>query len=217
MARLFGAGNSLQYTSGAIASTYPFTMACWFYSTSNSANQYLMQLRDSTDGDFCALQLRGDQAGDPIFAQSFDGATDEAKTSSGYSTSTWQHAAAVFSATNSRAVYLNGGSKGTNVGSTTSSGFNQMYIADNNVSGTRNIIGAIANAAMWNVVLTDAEILQLAKGVSPIYVRPASIQAYWMLVGNLSPEIDIINNYDMSLVGSPTKQGGRWIYAGQFR
>lgn len=52
--------------------------------------------------------------------------------------------------------------------------------------------GDIAEAAIWNVALSDAEIAMLAKGLSPLRVRPASLVSYVPMNGAASPVIDIV-------------------------
>ena len=63
----------------------------------------------------------------------------------------------------------------------------------------------IAEAAVWNVDLTDAEVAILAAGYSPLFVRPQFLVAYWSLFGDSSPEPDIIGGYDMTLNNGPTQ------------
>lgn len=43
--------------------------------------------------------------------------------------------------------------------------------------------GAVAEVCVWNVALTDAEILALARGANPFLVRPAGIGGYFPLWG----------------------------------
>ncbi|MHC4316732.1 MAG: LamG domain-containing protein, partial [Planctomycetota bacterium] len=61
--------------------------------------------------------------------------------------------------------------------------------------------GKIAHGFIYNVVLTDAEILRLANGALPTEIRPESLVAYWPLIDN---DKDIIGGYDMTPENSPT-------------
>ena len=45
--------------------------------------------------------------------------------------------------------------------------------------------GSIAEPAIWNVALTDAEIASLAAGFTPDQIRPQSLQFYAPLVRDL--------------------------------
>lgn len=52
-------------------------------------------------------------------------------------------------------------------------------------SSANNFNGTIAEAGIWNVALTDDEILGLARGFTPNQIRPQSLQLYAPLVRNL--------------------------------
>jgi len=100
---------------------------------------------------------------------------------------TWGHAAAVFVSTTSRFAYLNGVAGTENTTSripvttpdTTNIGARILRDATVNIPAIESLI---AEAAIWNVVLTAAELLQLAAGYSPLFVRPASLVAYYPLI-----------------------------------
>lgn len=63
--------------------------------------------------------------------------------------------------------------------------------------------GRVAEAAIWNVALTASEVAALAKGVSPLQIRPASLQAYWPLIGRQSPEPDWVGGFNLTLTNAP--------------
>lgn len=50
--------------------------------------------------------------------------------------------------------------------------------------------GHIAECAIWNTNLSVGEIESLGRGLSPAFVRPQSLQAYWPIYGTASPEPD---------------------------
>lgn len=56
---------------------------------------------------------------------------------------------------------------------------------------TLHLIGKVAEPAIYSVVLTQAEATSLAKGFSPMMVRPQSLSSYKPLGGRFSPEIDL--------------------------
>ncbi len=60
--------------------------------------------------------------------------------------------------------------------------------------------GDVAEVASWAVALSAPEIASLAKGFSPLLVRPASLKAYWPLVRDGRPHF---GPSAASLVGSP--------------
>jgi hypothetical protein len=64
----------------------------------------------------------------------------------------------------------------------------EAFVIGNRSDDARNWAGSIAGVAMWNVVLTAAEMARLATGVSPQCVRPASLVLYVPLAIGNSPE-----------------------------
>jgi hypothetical protein len=62
--------------------------------------------------------------------------------------------------------------------------------------------GSIAEAAIWNVALTDAKVAILAAGFSPLFVDPQSLVAYWPLVRDTDD--DVVGGYDMTAYNTPT-------------
>jgi hypothetical protein len=112
----------------------------------------------------------------------------------------------VFASTTSRTSYLNGTASTTNTTSNnpSASTFDVTDIANNQAASARAnyFNGLIAEAGIWSVALTLAEIQSLAKGVSPLMIRPASLIAYWPLIGQTSPEIDLRGRYEMTVSGA---------------
>lgn len=210
MSRLFDGVNDYLENSNAVLSTVPITMACWFYSTSNSAKQRLMSIgdKDST-ADFFHLSAMGNIAGDPLRASARrGGTTGTASTSSGYSINTWHHATAAFTSNSNRDVYLDGGSSGNNTTSSTPASLDRTRIGLRASSGTDGpMVGRIAEAAIWSVALVAGEIAALAAGFSPLFIRPDALKAYWPLGGPLSSndaDNDIAGAYHMTSSGSPS-------------
>jgi len=61
--------------------------------------------------------------------------------------------------------------------------------------------GSIAEAAIWNAALTDAEIASLAAGFTPDQIRPQSLQFYAPLVRDL---VDVRGGRTITNVNSAT-------------
>ena len=208
MARLFDdASTQFLTTSNGIASI-PFTMACWFKTDADGVSQSLMSPTNTASANnYFRLDVRMDIAGDPVTITSIDGTVAEGgETTTGVTINTWNHACGVFASTTSRSVYLNGGSKATSTNFDSPSGQNRCDIGTVYTGGASylHMSGSIAEAAMWGVALTDAEVAILALGYSPLLVRPQSLVAYWPLIGRTSPEIDLVGGYDLTLVNAPT-------------
>jgi len=180
-----GVNQSLYSGTTPIAGAPPFTMACWFRPGDDTTLGTLMAVADSSavSNQFHALLLAGTEPGDPVMAWSYGTGNGFALSSSGVTLGTWHHACGVWTATNNRAVLLDGGSKGTNATASTATGLEWISAGDT-WRGTAPqhsyyFTGNIAEMAMWDVALTDAEVAVLAAGYSPIFVRPQNLVAYW--------------------------------------
>jgi hypothetical protein len=92
----------------------------------------------------------------------------------------------VWVATNDRRAYIDGGSKGTNGTSRTPSGVNKTgvgYLCRSSQTGYFS--GRIAEVAVWDAALTDAEAALLGAGYSALFVRPQDLLVYWPMVRKL--------------------------------
>lgn len=159
--------------SSFIGLTEPLTLAAWFRSDSITLTQGILSVGDVVAEDDWSLQAAGGVGGDPIYAQSWDGAVNsEAVSTTGYSANTWHHACGVFKASNDRAVFLDGGSKGTN-------GDNRVVddVDIVTVAGTTDLTyapfsGRIADVRIYNRALSDAEVYEIYRNPWELY-KPA--------------------------------------------
>ena len=137
------------------------------------------------------------------------GTSGPADTTAAPPADTWFHFAGVWISSTSRAAYLNGGNKGTSSVNVTPTGIDRVQFGARSRNGGASTdygdFDGLGEIGLWNAALTDAEVAVLAKGVSPLMVRPQSLVAYWPLLGNQSPEIDLVGGYDMTLNAAPTK------------
>ncbi len=200
MARLFVRSNQESvYIASIPVSVPPFTFACWFRTTSITQRQYLMLIRNPS-GHYHALQARGDQAGDPVSAATFVGGVADTR-KSGIVANTWMHATGVWAATNSRKVYLNGVGSTPNTTSKTVTALNVTRFATIS-TGFDHLDGSIAEAGMWNVALTQAEINILAAGYSPLLVRPQNLALYLPFIRD--DDEDLIGGLSFIAVNGPS-------------
>jgi hypothetical protein len=63
----------------------------------------------------------------------------------------------------------------------------------------------LAEAAIWNVALSDTEVAALAAGYSPKTIQPTALVAYWPLIGDWTPEIELISGQNFTIQGSLTQ------------
>ena len=216
MARSFASASTeyLSISSSAVFD-YQATMVCWFNVTNITADHSLMCISDTgSDSHYWWLAARGSVAGDPIYAQTRSGSSTFAKTTSGYSANTWHHAAAIYASDGDIRALLDGGSKGT-AGATYGlpESIDSMAIgALLRTSAGYTPNGMIAEAAIYNIALSDAEVLMLAKGYSPLQIRPDALLCYWPLGGiygvnsgnAANGDIDIVGGYNMNPVNTPS-------------
>ena len=152
---------------------------------------------------YYALLMSGTTSGDPLYLEARAGGTSSyARTTTGYSINTWHHSCAVVASATDRRVFIDGGSKDTET-VTRNPTITTTAIGVNLHGGTayNGMVGAMAEAAIWDVALTDAEVAIVASGISPLLMRPNDLVAYWPIIGRTSPEIDIFGGYDMSITG----------------
>jgi len=109
----------------------------------------------------------------------------------------WNHLAGVMAGVSERYSYLNGdtANKGTNTTTITSIAglLNRTCVGCIYASTTlsQTMQGRVAHPAIWSVALTDAEIVMLSQGVSPLLVRPESLVFYMPYLGRDTNDIDI--------------------------
>lgn len=206
MARAFDdALSQFLYVASTPIVAAPFTLAAWGKCDVDDGYRTVLSIGDKdVTSDAWALRFEGEGTGDPIAFLSWDEpAFGKALTSTGYSTNTWHHLCGVETAANSRAVYLDGAGKGTD--STASSPDN----ADRTTIGIEAMInlaqpmsGDVAEVAVWDDALTDAEVAILAAGFSPLFVRPQNLVFYVPLVRD--NDQDIVGGLSFTPDNSPT-------------
>lgn len=202
MARLFDdASNEYLIKTPAILTSVPITMACWFNSNDITVSQILMAISDdAADSDYHLLATLDNIAGNPLYIATARSSAAFAQTALGYSINTWHHACGIFAAVDDRRVYLDGGNKATNGDSRTPVSLDNTTIGIlQQFTPFGHMSGLIAEAAIWNIALTDAEVLILANGYSPLFVHPQNLVAYWPLIRGLN---DRVGGYNLTATGT---------------
>ena len=213
MARNFSAGNYLHNSAAAPISAYPLSMFCWWRVTNDSGAKDLMAV--TNDNSNLVKMAAGGQhviayvviAGGASYADNVDG----------YAVSTaWHNSVATFTNATDRKLYLNGGTPATNTTSRAMPGsLGDGLIGASRTDGTFIFTGDIAEPAIWNAELSAADVAVLNAGYSPLFVKPGNLVHYWPLIGRSSPELNLMADYTMPLVGAPTAAAHpRIIYPG---
>lgn len=197
MARAFASASSQKVQLDlAPVSDVPMTIACWARTASTATNQVIAAVGRRSTSSAARYQLYFRSTGHiAAFCQNSGGtstSTIEDSAGSTYAANTWYHCCAVFGSTTSRAIYRDGGNSSTSTSSVTVGTVDTTTIGaryDGSVFGLY-LNGQVAEFAVWSAALTTEEIASLAKGVSPLSIRPDSLATYTPLFGNNSPEED---------------------------
>lgn len=191
MARLFTANTDYFVLGSALVTSVPLSMACWIYCTTlptSHGDEYtLVQISDSSGaGKFDSWYIRIDDSSGKNRPQAImrNGALNNALCSAEISVNTWHHICGVWAATDSGAIYLDGGNKATdstNVTGITGLDSTQLGRVDLGTFQDDYFDGRMAEAAIWDVALTDEQVAALAAGASPMHVSPSAPVGYWPL------------------------------------
>lgn len=201
MSRTFNGSNEYLSVGSVVVAVAPLTMAAWARSTSIASNQDVVSIGvDGVNNNTFRLVMAGGVGGDPVRLRTRDTVNADVDTTTGYFADTWHHVCGVEVSTSGRAVYLDGGSKGTNATDATPTGMNKTSIGIAANLGA-DFIGSIAEVGIWNVALTDAEVLVLSKGYSPLCVRPQSLVFYVPLIRD--DDEDLVGGLSLTASGSP--------------
>jgi len=138
------------------ANGFPCTISTWCKTDVDSILEVLASLQNTSAGIQRHLHyLAGHAGGDP--ARILSGTSAYANTTTGFSTNTWHHITTMVAAANSRAVFIDGGSKGTNTGSLTPTGIDRFSIGSSGNSADYSpFSGYIDEVRLSNIVRSDA-------------------------------------------------------------
>lgn len=189
--------------SSAVVSAFPFTFACWFNVTSTGTSQALMALADENNNAGYARLLLSSTG--PVLRA--DGPSITASTYDNPGANAWHHGAAVFSTSTLREVFYDGTSGGSETSGTHAlTGVDNMVVAGqhaNNASINATVNGKVAEAAIWTVALSDAEVASLASGISPSLIRPDSLIRYYPMITTSDAPNSIVGG-TQTVNGTPT-------------
>lgn len=198
MARLFVSAQTQYFElARAVVTAPPMTFACWFNPTSNDTEMTLVIAGTASSANH-KFKILGAFPSPGVIRCSSQATTEAAAVTTGqtYSGNLWNHAAGTITSNTARAAYLNGGNKGTDTtnkspNAPNTTGIGTQYQTSNGHSETMD--GLMFDVAIWSAALTDGEVLALARGIRPRFIRPMSLVGYWTLGRsnfNMSPEPD---------------------------
>lgn len=177
----------------------PFTLVAWAKVANTNANKGIIALESTVNNHAFSMYLAAGAANGILsyFVRDVNGFSQPQGLTP--QANTWTHYAAVERASNNRAIYFNGMFDGGNTITRTPSSINKITIGS-----TMN--GAIAEVAIYDVDLTNAEIASLAKGITCNKIRPENLRFYTPLIRNLQDVrggLNINNNNGATVANHP--------------
>ena len=222
MARLLndGTGDYLVLNTASVTGP-PFTLSIWL--NPNDVGNIVLQALSigdiSEEDETWSLGMQGWAGGNPLdFNTVTPAANDFARTTTGVTINTWHHACAVAVSSTDRSVFIDGGSKGTSTMDLSPANVDTIHIGSLARATPVNFwSGLLAEAAIWNAALIDAEVAALGAGMSPLLIRPGNLVDYWPIIGYGSEERDIIGRNNLTMFGTAVAAHPRVIYPARRR
>lgn len=214
MARTFSSGNYLALGSAsALEITGDITIAAWVKISSSDVDNVLVGAYQ-TSGAYTGWGFgAGFNGGGKISYWSNNNGAWQSSTGT-VGNNAWTHIAVRISGTGAGAgtFYRDGAADGTFTHSAPGASGQSKTIGAT-ADGSNPFDGSAAEIAVYSAALSADEVAALAKGFSPLLIRPASLVAYWPLVGRMSPEPDRgKNNLAGTLTGSPAQAEHPRVY-----
>src|ERR1051326_1340717 len=188
-----GTATKVSGVPAAAVSGVPSSMCARVNISATGIFQIVVVLTNKTnDNEFFYLGVIDTQA---ARADTDHGGSSAAATTSTTigATGVWHAICGVWSAVNSRAVYLDTvASKQTNSTRLTPTGIESTavgYLYRLNPTAFTN--GLVADVGIWSVALSDAEVGMYMAGFSPSCARRDSLVGYYLMLSKVSPEPDI--------------------------
>jgi len=205
MAYEFNGTNQHMTTASSPVSAYPMTLAAWAKVDTASTDQAILSVNQNASPNHRIVIYRS--AINDVRAQSF-GSSNATAITSYAGTGVWFHIAGVFSSSSSRVVYSNGVGSAVDATTSTINALDEIIIGARRATTGMGLYfnGNIAEAGVWNVALSAAEIASLADGMTCDKVRPQSLVFYAPLVRDLQDVkggLTITNNNTATVANHP--------------
>ena len=210
MARALNGTTQFLRRDAAIVTAPPCTLCAWVRPGAINRDQMILTLSWGNGGG------RYDQLVILIFSNNKAGADTylsttltRASSSGTVATNTWYFVCGTFSTTAGQYVWLNDVKSASGGNSQAPANMNRTTVGGLTATSDNLYLpwnGRVAEAAIYNDVLTDAEIIALSRGQLPISVRRENLSAYWPLGGRYGQsDVDRWKNkYDVTAYNAPT-------------
>jgi hypothetical protein len=180
------------------------TIACWIWIRTlpgaSNAGMIMTFYEESQTEEFGTHDKQLILGSDGLlYTRIYDGAVKSTTGSTVMATSTWYHTGLSIDGTNLKG-WVNGVNEGSVAAGASFTGYTNPSLRLCGLTTTLGLAelarerhdGRIADFAIWSAALSTGEFAALAKGVSPLRIRPASLVAYYPLFGAGSAEPDAI-------------------------
>jgi Concanavalin A-like lectin/glucanases superfamily len=194
---------------------FPMALSCWFRGGPQGAFRYLATklllagehpsyaLTTATNGDLRFIVGWGASPGNFTVSQQVGQAFAF--------NNAWNHFMGTYDGAFVR-LHLNGVEIGPAVAETRALAYSANNVYVGSFDGTQLFAtGSVAELSLWGVVPDAADRAALARGVSPLVVRPSGLVAHWPLVGRTDPETEVMGGLGLS-AGSTTNADHTRVY-----
>lgn len=201
MSRDFDGVNDFLSVESSPVTAAPFTVSTYFQPKVLNPTNAIVWIGDPVGGDHWIMHVL---SSGELQWRSEDVPTGRlVNTTTVVTEDVWQHGCAVEASSTDRRVFLDGGGKGTNTELSVPTGATRVGIGARTQATPDSFFeGEIGHLAIWNVALSDDEVLALSNGVYARRMRPDNL-VYYCPCNGQDPEPDIIGGLDMAITGAP--------------
>jgi hypothetical protein len=196
----------------AVVTGPPATLMVWLDADGAAQDSALLAVGNSAASSRIQLSIESDL---DASATSFNTTpTAQSSQRGNINSSQWEHIAGVFASSTSRTVYLNGVAGTANTSSSVVAGFNNTILGARYTGGTRGayLEGKLSHVAIWNIVLSGAEIATLAAGANPQSVQLANL-VFYVPLNQSGATTDIISSNALTVSGPTFSTNGPTVAA----
>ncbi len=184
MARTFNGTTDILEQAVAPITDYPCTFSCWFKKTALLTAITMVTVQQAV-GTARILNYVN-TAGETLALCTTTGNVSAQASKGTFTAGTWFHSVIKCANNSSRYAYLNGVAGAQDTANIPVSGLDVFKVGDNIAADGTSFDGPLAEVGVWNVALTDDEILALSKGFSPRLIRPSALKAHVRLIRELN-------------------------------
>ena len=192
--------------------TEPITISCWVRCSTTNNNMAIVSIQsNNVAGAALSRRFLGVLGSSGFSGQWTTDALDASTRILGDPIVPGQlyHVCAVFASTTSRDLYVDGALQASDTDAPTT-GFQGHKVLigmrfTTSIAYGQFFDGMIAEVAIWNVALSQAQILAIAKGRDPRAVSPTQPLVYWPMYGDGSEEMGWNYNPSLTISNSPAR------------